>query len=58
MFRQALFPTLLCVALVPLHAAQLDVDGGDVSPTSCAGINQIIWVTLVGSNFNKNNAQL
>ncbi|NXD45634.1 CO6A2 protein, partial [Copsychus sechellarum] len=36
MFPQALFPTLLCVALVPLHAAQLDVDVGDVSPTSCA----------------------
>ncbi|KAL2302640.1 hypothetical protein Nmel_010069, partial [Mimus melanotis] len=36
MFPQALFPTLLCVVLVPLHAAQLDVDVGDVSPTSCA----------------------
>lgn len=61
MFQQALFPTLLCVfptLLVPLHSAQLDVDVGDVSPTSCAGINQIIWVTFVGSNFNKNNAQL
>ncbi|XP_032863234.1 collagen alpha-2(VI) chain isoform X2 [Tyto alba] len=34
MFRQAFFSTLLCVALVPLHA-QFDVDPGDVSPTSC-----------------------
>lgn len=56
MFRQALFSTLLCVALVPLQA-QLDVDVVDVSPTSCAGTNQIIWVTFVDSNFNKNNAQ-
>ncbi|OWK50575.1 Collagen alpha-2(VI) chain [Lonchura striata] len=36
MFGQALFSTVLCVALVLLHAAQLDVDVGDVSPTSCA----------------------
>uniref|UniRef100_A0A8B9NGK7 Collagen alpha-2(VI) chain n=1 Tax=Accipiter nisus TaxID=211598 RepID=A0A8B9NGK7_9AVES len=35
MFRQAFFSTLLCVALVPLHA-QFDGDPGDVSPTSCA----------------------
>ncbi|KAM9550231.1 collagen alpha-2(VI) chain isoform 2-T2 [Guaruba guarouba] len=34
MFRRALFSTLLCVALVSLHA-QLDGDLGDVSPTSC-----------------------
>uniref|UniRef100_A0A8B9IWA0 Collagen alpha-2(VI) chain n=1 Tax=Amazona collaria TaxID=241587 RepID=A0A8B9IWA0_9PSIT len=34
MFRRALFSTLLCVALVSLHA-QLDGDTGDVSPTSC-----------------------
>lgn len=42
MFSQALFLTLLCVALISLNAAQLDVDVGEVSPTSCAGINQII----------------
>lgn len=56
MFQQAFFSTLLCVALVPLHA-QFDGDPGDVSPTSCAGINQIIWVSLsfVGSNFTKSN---
>uniref|UniRef100_A0A663EYU0 Collagen alpha-2(VI) chain n=1 Tax=Aquila chrysaetos chrysaetos TaxID=223781 RepID=A0A663EYU0_AQUCH len=35
MFQQAFFSTLLCVALVPLHA-QFDGDPGDVSPTSCA----------------------
>uniref|UniRef100_A0A672VCK9 Collagen alpha-2(VI) chain n=1 Tax=Strigops habroptila TaxID=2489341 RepID=A0A672VCK9_STRHB len=34
MFRQAFFSTLLCVALVSLHA-QFDGDPGDVSPTSC-----------------------
>uniref|UniRef100_A0A8C4JSN2 Collagen alpha-2(VI) chain n=1 Tax=Dromaius novaehollandiae TaxID=8790 RepID=A0A8C4JSN2_DRONO len=34
MFRQAFFSTLLCMALVPLHA-QFE-DAGDISPTSCA----------------------
>ncbi|XP_068263516.1 collagen alpha-2(VI) chain isoform X2 [Nyctibius grandis] len=34
MFRQAFFSTLLCAALVPLHA-QLDGDPEDVSPTTC-----------------------
>ncbi|NXN30179.1 CO6A2 protein, partial [Nycticryphes semicollaris] len=35
MFQEAFFSTLLCVALVPLHA-QFDGDPGDVTPTSCA----------------------
>uniref|UniRef100_A0A8C5X701 VWFA domain-containing protein n=1 Tax=Malurus cyaneus samueli TaxID=2593467 RepID=A0A8C5X701_9PASS len=35
MFQQALFPTLLCMALVPFHAAQLDVDTGDVKKRNC-----------------------
>jgi len=58
MFREAFFSTLLCVALVPLHA-QLDVDPGEVSPTSCTGINWIIGVSLslVGSNFTESNGQ-
>ena len=56
MFQQAFFSTLLCVALVPLHA-QFDADPGEVSPTSCTGINQIIWLSLpfVGSNFTGRN---
>ncbi|XP_010226791.1 PREDICTED: collagen alpha-2(VI) chain isoform X2 [Tinamus guttatus] len=35
MFQQAFFSTLLCMVLVPLHA-QLDVDSGDISTSSCA----------------------
>lgn len=56
MFREAFFSTLLCVALVPLHA-QIDGDPGDVSSTPCTGINQKIWICLscLGSNFTKSN---